>query len=127
MGDCNIDDIFNKKAFINAHDYSCLEDVVSKVKEVEENPQLWLDMVSAPCFNDIDYPQKKWAELEAFLKNIMDQPYEKSFRRPLKFHPQRYSEDLKEYVQLKRNIRFQRFLKVKDNKLLGAVLKILTM
>ena len=36
----------------------------------------------------------------------------------------RYKEDLKEYVQLKKNARFQRFLKAKDKKITGIFLKI---
>lgn len=124
LGDCDIDEIFNEKAFINGHKFDSLEAIVERVKEIEENPQLWLEMVSTPCFNDPDYSKKKMAELDSFLRNIMDQPLEKAFRRPLKFHVERYKEDLKEYVQLKKNARFQRFLKAKDKKITGIFLKI---
>ena len=81
-------------------------------------------MVSTPCFKDESYPQRKMEELDSFIRHIIDQPLEKAYRRPLKFHAERYKEDLKEYVQLKRNIRFQRFLKAKDKKITGIFLRI---
>lgn len=124
LGDCDISDIFDERAFINGHRYSCLEDIVKRVQEIEENPQLWLEMVSTPCFKDESYPQRKMEELDSFIRHIIDQPLEKAYRRPLKFHAERYKEDLKEYVQLKRNIRFQRFLKAKDKKITGIFLRI---
>ncbi len=124
LGDEDITDVFNPASFVNCRDYDSLEAVVDRVKEIEEDPQLWQKMVSTPCFKDAAYPQKKWAEFDAFLRNIMDQDLEHAYRRPRKFHAVRYSEDIKQYMVLKNNVRFQRFLRCQDNFFVRLALKL---
>ncbi|MEG1781851.1 MAG: glycosyltransferase family 10 [Oscillospiraceae bacterium] len=124
FGNDKIDDIFNPNSFINCHNYSDFNQVVSRVKEVEENPQLWLEMVSTPCFKSPTYPEDKWADFEKFLLNIVNQPLEKAYRRPMKFHTQRYDKELKTFMSMRDNVRFRRFLVANNNFFVRLALKI---
>lgn len=47
-GSDNITEYFNPKSFINCHDYSSFEEVVDKVKEIDNNPQLFYQYINAP-------------------------------------------------------------------------------
>lgn len=123
-GDESITEIFNPDSFINCHDYDNLQQVVDKVRQIEENLDLWLKMVSTPCFKNPYYAEEKWCRFENFLKNIFEQPLEKAYRRPLKFHAIRFSDDLNNYMNLKSDVQFQRFIKCKDNIFVCLALKL---
>lgn len=72
---------FNTKRFINVHDYASLDDVIEQVRELDNNPKLFLEVLSEPWFAD-GIPPKLQDDpaLEAFLKNIVAQGPEKSSR-----------------------------------------------
>lgn len=74
-GDPRIAEDFNEKAFVNCHNYKSWGDVVKRVKEIDENDDLYLQMMNEPILKIQD------AGLDSFLYNIFDQSYEESFRR----------------------------------------------
>lgn len=39
---------FNKEAFVNCHDYDTVEQIVERIKEIDNNKELWSKMISAP-------------------------------------------------------------------------------
>lgn len=81
-GDPEIGNIFNRKAFINCHDYSSLEEVVERVKLLDQNDELYLQMLSEPWFPDGTEPECLKSETyAAFLRNIFDQDPSEAFRR----------------------------------------------
>ena len=47
-GDKDVALEFNPEAFINCHDYNDIDDIVKRVKEVDENDDLWVHIVSQP-------------------------------------------------------------------------------
>lgn len=85
---------FNKKAFINCHDFNSFEEVLDKVKEVDENDSLYLDMINQPIFNNSSYLQEKNEELEKFILNIFEQNYERAFRRAKIYRPKMHEQNL---------------------------------
>ncbi len=68
-GDPVIDRYFNEKAFINVHKYNSFEEVLERIKEIENNPSLFANMLQEPMLKnkDLDYE-----ELERFLVNIFE-------------------------------------------------------
>lgn len=80
-GHSNIKEIFNPKAFIDISDYADFDAAIDRILEIENNDELYLEMMRQPIFNDPEYPQKKYDELEKFLCNIFDQPLNKAYRR----------------------------------------------
>jgi len=71
-GNPNIGNEFNEKAFINCHNYQNLDEVVEKVKLVDNNDQIFNEMINEPI-TDIDLLDEK--PLESFLLNIFDRNY----------------------------------------------------
>lgn len=47
-GNPKINDYYNSRAFINCHDYSKFDEVVDKIKEIDNNDDLWAAIVSQP-------------------------------------------------------------------------------
>lgn len=77
-GDPRIAEDFNPKAFINANDFSSFEAMIEKVKEIDDNEKLYLQMLNEPIIQlhaDV-------AELRDFLLPIFKQPIKQAVRRP---------------------------------------------
>jgi hypothetical protein len=82
-GNPNIHKEFNARRFINCHDYTSFEDVLKKVKELDENDDMYLQMVNEP-FATKDYDFKSVRDgFDIFLKKIIDQPKEEAKRRTI--------------------------------------------
>ena len=65
----DVADDFNPEAFINANDYETFEQLIVRIKEVDENPEIYSKMINAPIFN------QRWDTNEkriAYLKDIVD-------------------------------------------------------
>lgn len=112
-GSPSITEIFNKKAFINCSDYASFDEVIEKIKELDQDDDKYLQMLREPILVDPDYAQRVFDQMEAFVRSIFDQPIEKAYRRSRVYMPKRYDEFLvwatnKEKNQLKK--RLKRFL-----------------
>lgn len=77
-GDPNVAKDFNPDAFINAHDYASFDEVVERVKEIDQNDDLYLKMRNANPLR-VESTDNGLAD---FLYHIIDQDFEKAFRRP---------------------------------------------
>ena len=76
-GDPDVVQDFNKDSFINCHDYENFDQVLERVKEIDHNDELALQMLNAdPLVNRFD-PDL----LRPFLYHIFDQTPEEARRR----------------------------------------------
>lgn len=81
-GDPGIGNYFNSKAFINCHDYPTLNEVVSRVIEIDQDEALYRQMLAEPWFPNNTEPKILSGDsIKSFLKNIFDQPLEEAYRR----------------------------------------------
>ena len=69
--------MFNPAAFINCHDYSSLDEVVSRVQEIDNNHELYLKYANAPPFlpDSLMYnftPGKIQAELNKIIREVSE-------------------------------------------------------
>ena len=75
--------LVNPKAFVNCNDYGSLDEVVARVKEIDQNPKLYREYIEANPFHKdsiaYDYSKKR-------LRQRLDPMYEK-----LKKHKQKHS------------------------------------
>ncbi len=81
-GDPNIGKLFNPKAFINCHDFQTLEAAVEYVKRIDQDNELYRQMLSEAWFQDGAEPECLRDETFAnFLSNIFDQDPGSACRR----------------------------------------------
>lgn len=80
-GDPQIKTIFNEKSFICVNDFSSLDDLVERIREIDQDDMLYREMLTEPIFADNFDIAERNREIECFLLNIFDQPLEKAFRR----------------------------------------------
>jgi len=80
-GDKEIGKKFNTKGFINCHDFHDFDAVYEKIKEIDNNDDLYISMMRQPVFAEGWSFEKAEKELEEYLIYIFDQEYEKAFRR----------------------------------------------
>lgn len=81
-GDPDIAKTFNPRAFINCHDFDSFAAVAERVREIDENEALYLNMLAEPWFINGQEPEAlKDETFIRFLCNIFDQPHEQAYRR----------------------------------------------
>ena len=81
-GDPTIVEDFNPKAFINCHDYANVDEVLERVKQIDQNDDLWLSMIQEPCSTS-EQVAKHEREMEAvceFARTIFSQDKAKAKR-----------------------------------------------
>lgn len=73
-GDPLINHIFNEDSFINCHSFSSWDEVLARVKELDNNDDLYFKMVNAPVFAFGTPSREKMIELLSdFLYHIFEQ------------------------------------------------------
>jgi hypothetical protein len=80
-GDPKIGRYFNTSAFINCHDYDSFDDVIARIKEIDNDDDLYVSMMRQPVLAEGFTFEKMEKGLEDFLCHIFDQDYEKAKRR----------------------------------------------
>lgn len=79
-GDPTVSKQFNKKAFINCHDFSSFDDVINYIKVIDKDDTLYLKILSQPAIN-IEYVNNQRDSLEKWLLHIFNQDYKSAFKR----------------------------------------------
>ena len=80
-GNPDISDIINTKAMINCHDYPDMESLIEEIRRLDNDDEAYLQKLMEPILVDENMVTKYLQEREAFIYNIIDQPYTKAFRR----------------------------------------------
>lgn len=91
-GDPGVKREFNEKTFVCVNDYDSLEQVVERIREIEEDEDLWCRMISEPwqTADQIEKQEKEMSEYMMFLANIFDQDAGKAIRRAQGTYPEEY-------------------------------------
>lgn len=71
FGDENIEEIINPKAFINCKSIDDFENTINKVIKLDNDDNMYLEMVNASILNNENLLKEKEYELEMFLYNII--------------------------------------------------------
>lgn len=79
FGNPSVTEEFNPESFINVHDFPTFEAAIERIKEIDENEELYLRMLNAPILQ----PNIKLNDLEDFIVPIFQKPVSEARRRPL--------------------------------------------
>lgn len=109
LGDTNIHLDFNEESFINGHRYSSIEEMIEKVKEIDSNDEQYLKMINT---NPIISDKRNNDDLRDFLFHIFEQNITTAKRRPSSRYAKEYTESLKRYHFLEKNI-FSKITRIK--------------
>ncbi len=82
-GNPRVAEEFNPDSFINCHDFPSLNAVVERVKEIDNDDELFLKMIKAPALNENSLASKYMRDgyADDFLRNIFDQDPKDAIRR----------------------------------------------
>lgn len=99
---------FNPKSFINCHDYDSYEEVLKKIKEIDENDDLFLQMIKEPAVTDTCQAKEYLEEnyLSDYLYKICSQDVEKAYRRNRYYIGKRFEDTARRHATLDRLLRF---------------------
>lgn len=87
FGNPEIAEEYNPEAFINCNDYKNFDDLIARIKEIDENDELWAKIVSTPWQTDAqlnDY-NNNLVNYHNFLRKIFDthKSIEEKIKRPV--------------------------------------------
>lgn len=92
-GDPLVGKVFNTNAFINARDYDSIDDIVARVREIDNDDELYLSILRQPAMRpDVPTYADECARFEAWLLNIFEQPLDRARRRNRDMHGRWYIE-----------------------------------
>lgn len=98
-GNPKVSEDFNNKAFINCHEFKNFDQVIEKVKEIDQNEDLFLAIINEPPFKNNEVPQNlQPIVLSTFLKKIFDQPKKEARQRPFYGTIKNYEKSLKTLI-----------------------------
>lgn len=113
-GDPNVTKIFNPKSFINVSDYKSTDGLIERIKEIDSNPNLFLEMINEPVFKCQGYVETRIKELDDFLVNIVESG--KLFRKPNNYNVRKLNEQLIE-ISNNNSDKFYKIYKLIRNKI----------
>lgn len=93
-GNPYVSDEYNEKAFINCNNFPDFESLISAIKEIDENDDLWAKIVSEPwqTRTQIEQMCKEIDEYEYFIKKILSSDNREMVRRPSGTFVKQYSD-----------------------------------
>lgn len=97
FGDPDVEKAFNSRAFLNYSRFRSVDELVEKVVEIDQNDDLYIQMLCEDYYNQADYEAQMYQKLESFLYHIFDQDKEEAYRRPRYYRSYYHESYLKEY------------------------------
>lgn len=95
---------FNEQSFINCHSFSNFSEVVERIKEIDQDDELYLSTLKQPAFSNYIIPETlKKKRLSEFLKLIFDQDLALAYRRTFYGTGLKYENEMKEKLQFTAN------------------------
>lgn len=115
-GDPEVTKDFNLKSFINCHDFNNFEAVINRIKEIDNDDDLYVSILNEPPFRDNQIPKNLEKNvLIHFFQNIFDQKIKAASRRSFYGTTLKYETNLKAMVDLSNNFKegnkFQKLVK----------------
>lgn len=91
-GDPSISKEFNTDRFINVHDYDSLEAVIERIKLIDNNDELFFDMLCQPWHTSeqLEYIKMQDDEYDKWVLNIFQQDKDDARRAPIGTYPNMY-------------------------------------
>ncbi len=116
-GDPQVGRVFNTKALIDAYSFNSFDQLVDRIRELDNDPEQYMAILRQPALNDhAPSCDEELARFESWLINIFEQPLEKAYRRNREMHGRWYIErrfriDPKANRKAIRNMHKQWFIK----------------
>lgn len=82
VGEKNVIDIVNPKRIINANDFESDIELLKRIKEIDNNDELYKNIVTQPPLLDDDFFVKQNNKIIEFFRNIFIQDSNSAIRRP---------------------------------------------
>ncbi len=105
---------FNTKRFINCHEFDSFDQVVERVKKIDNDDELYLKIINEPIEAEYDFNEAR-VGFENFLRHIIDQPLSKAKRiniNPVKVNEIKQAEKLVHAYTQKKNARKRALAKI---------------
>ena len=103
---------FNTKAFVNCHEYDSFDEALNKVIEIDNNDELYIEMLMQNKFVSEDYYDNLCAGLKSFLWQICSRKPQEAYRRMRFYIAKDHESYLNEYRKFSNSIWYKIFKKL---------------
>ena len=93
-GSATVVDIFNPNAFVNVSDFATIGEAIERIKQIDQDDELYLKMLRCPIYKEENYVSKLHQQLEQYICHIFDQPIEQAYRRSKVYWPKKMEQYL---------------------------------
>ena len=100
IGNPDIDKEFNVESFIWCQDINKLDDVVEKIKAIDCNDELYIQMIMKQKVKEKDYVEKLYQGLKDFLWKIFDADKDHACQRIKAYMPEVYEKQCLDYYKV---------------------------
>ena len=106
-GDPRVKEVFNPESFIFVNDFDSLDAVVYKIKEINQNDELYLKYLGTPALIDseISDREKQLLQLASFFYSIFNQDKECAFRRNRECRGELYLNEIRSALQAEQDLK----------------------
>ena len=104
-GDPEVGKVFNKKAFIDVNDYSSMNQLLNRIKELDNDNEKYIQVMKENMFLEDYKLEDEYQKINQFLFHIFDQPYENVYRRNLGMQGGYYERFFKRYASIDMNLK----------------------
>lgn len=113
LGDPNVENEYAPNAFINCNQsrYNFGE-ILERIREIDQNDELYLEMLMAQKYADKDYLKKMDTGFEIFLYKIFSQNPNEAYRRLRLYRSKMHEDFINDYRELQNNKKFKIFRKI---------------
>ena len=80
-GNTDIEDLYNSKSFVNCHNYKNFDEVIERIIEIDNDDDIYLNMLKEPAFHFAKSEYDYLLELEKFLVNMITMPKQRAIIR----------------------------------------------
>lgn len=108
----DIEETFNGEAFVNVHRYGTLQQAAEAVIQIDQDDALYRQMLAQPALaSEACTKEHVYAELDAFVRNIFEQPLPAARRTACSVKNEMYIQRLRSVAQREARLAFLRKLK----------------
>lgn len=116
-GSEDVKNIFNEEAFIFCKNRSDFNRVIQRIIELDNDDELYLEMLRKPIFRENDYAKNINRELSLFIRHIFNQPVDQAYRRSNWCIPQWHEKFIQNAHKTKKSLQSGKIVPINNKKL----------
>lgn len=105
-GDPSVIEEYNPAAFINCHEFRTYDQLLERVKEIDQNKKMYMDMLKQPTFVNDGFVEDIKQRFDRFISNIFTQDRPDAYRRNRYFWGEKMDKKYKKIYRVEKIVKY---------------------